>query len=61
MSHRPKKQIPADIPHNSPTELYQVLFEQAADGIFIADAQGRFIEHGLPAAQRAGGEPNSSI
>jgi PAS domain S-box-containing protein len=44
MSRRPKKQIAVDVPHNTPTELYRVLFEQAADGIFIADAQGRFVE-----------------
>ena len=44
MSRRPKKQIAAGVPHNAPTELYQVLFEQAADGLFITDAQGRFVE-----------------
>ncbi len=42
MSHRPKKQTATGIPRDSATELYQVLFEQAADGIFIADALGRF-------------------
>ncbi|MBE7553181.1 MAG: PAS domain S-box protein [Anaerolineales bacterium] len=30
--------------HYASEELYQVLFEQAADGIFIADAQGHYIE-----------------
>ncbi len=44
MSREPRKQIAASIPRNTSAELYQVLFEQAADGIFIADAQGRFIE-----------------
>ncbi len=31
-------------PDHVAKELYQALFEQAADGIFITDAQGRFIE-----------------
>ncbi|MCB0168260.1 MAG: PAS domain S-box protein [Anaerolineae bacterium] len=31
-------------PRHDSNELYQVLFEQAADGIFIADANGRYIE-----------------
>jgi two-component system cell cycle sensor histidine kinase/response regulator CckA len=44
MSRRPKKQIAAGVSSNSSTELYQVLFEQAADGMFITDAQGRFVE-----------------
>jgi two-component system cell cycle sensor histidine kinase/response regulator CckA len=44
MDRRPKKQIAAGVSPHSSTELYQVLFEQAADSIFIADAQGHFIE-----------------
>ncbi len=44
MNREPRKQIVASVPHNTSTELYQVLFEQAADGIFIADAQGCFTE-----------------
>lgn len=31
-------------PRHDSNELYQVLFEQAADGIFIADAKGYYIE-----------------
>ncbi len=26
-----------------PDEVYRVLFEQARDGIFVADAQGRYL------------------
>ncbi len=44
MSRRPKKQQTANTPYHASEELYQALFEQAADGIFIADAQGRYIE-----------------
>lgn len=30
--------------YDASKELYQTLFEQAADGIFIADAQGKYVE-----------------
>jgi two-component system cell cycle sensor histidine kinase/response regulator CckA len=43
MSHKQKKQTGDNRPAHVSEELYQALFEQAADGIFIADAQGRYI------------------
>ncbi len=42
MSRGSKKKAVETTPYSE--ELYQALFEQAGDGIFIADAQGRFIE-----------------
>jgi PAS domain-containing protein len=44
MSRRPKKKAAETTPHYTSEELYQTLFEQATDGIFIADAQGHFVE-----------------
>lgn len=43
---KPKSKEPTVIssPHYTTTELYQILFEQASDGIFIADMQGRYME-----------------
>lgn len=42
--HRPKPQTVENTPYYASQELYQTLFEQAAEGIFIADAQGRIVE-----------------
>lgn len=44
MSRRPKEKAVETTAHDASEELYQALFEQAADGIFAADAQGRLIE-----------------
>ncbi len=44
MSHRSTKGQEASPPNYPLEKLYQALFEQAADGIFIADEQGRCIE-----------------
>ncbi len=43
-SRRSKKQPAATIPYRAAEELYQALLEQAVDGIFIADAQGCYVE-----------------
>lgn len=39
-----KGQATEKSPYDASNELYQALFEQAADGIFIADAQGKYVE-----------------
>jgi two-component system cell cycle sensor histidine kinase/response regulator CckA len=44
MGRTPKKQIIETSTRPAPEELYRAIFEQAADGIFIADTQGRFLE-----------------
>jgi PAS domain S-box-containing protein len=44
MSHRSKKQNRENSVQHTSEELYHALFEQATDGIFIADAAGRYIE-----------------
>lgn len=44
MSRRLKKPAVETTPYRASDELYQALFEQAADGIFIADAHGRYVE-----------------
>ncbi len=44
MGRTPKKQIIETSTRPAPEELYRTIFEQAADGIFIADTQGRFLE-----------------
>ena len=38
------KKLETTPPNYSLEKLHQALFEQAADGIFIANAQGRYIE-----------------
>lgn len=44
MSHKQKRQTEETMSRRAADELYQALFEQAADGIFIADTQGRYLE-----------------
>jgi PAS domain S-box-containing protein len=44
MSHRSTKKQEASPPDYPLEKLYQALFEQADDGIFIANPQGRYIE-----------------
>ncbi|MAU01049.1 MAG: hypothetical protein CL608_28220 [Anaerolineaceae bacterium] len=44
MSQKSPKKSRESTPYQSSEELYQALFEQAAEGIFIADKQGRYIE-----------------
>jgi PAS domain S-box-containing protein len=45
MSRRPRKQQAVKTtPHYASEKLYKLLFEQAADGIFIADTRGRYVE-----------------
>ena len=44
MNQRSKEKALANLPHRSWEELYRALFEQAADGIFISDKQGRYVE-----------------
>ncbi|MCB0163745.1 MAG: PAS domain S-box protein [Anaerolineae bacterium] len=44
MNHDPKKKTVETTPYRASAELYQALFEQAADGVFISDAEGRYIE-----------------
>ena len=44
MSQRSTKNNSDSQPYQASEELYQALFEQAADGIFIADSQGRCID-----------------
>ncbi len=44
MSRRSKKSPTVNVPYRASEELYQVLFEQAVDGIFIADEQGHYVE-----------------
>ncbi len=44
MSRKPKKKTVTSPSYPASEELYQALFEQAADGMFIADKQGRCIE-----------------
>lgn len=43
MNYKLKKQLGDSLLNNAPEELYQALFEQAGDAIFIADKQGRYI------------------
>jgi PAS domain S-box-containing protein len=44
MGRTAKKQTIESSTQPTQDELYRALFEQAADGIFIADTQGRFVE-----------------
>ncbi|MBK8900496.1 MAG: PAS domain S-box protein [Anaerolineaceae bacterium] len=44
MSRRSKKIGGTARPYRALEELYQALFDQAADGIFIADVTGRYVE-----------------
>ena len=44
MSHDPKKKAVESIPYRASEELFQALFEQTIDGIFIADQHGRYVE-----------------
>lgn len=44
MNHDPKKKAVETGPYRASEALYQALFEQAADGIFIVDAAGRCIK-----------------
>lgn len=44
MSRRPKKQTLEIHPPRASETWYQAIFEQAADGIFISDRQGRYLE-----------------
>lgn len=44
MNHRPKQQTVETGAQRVSEELYRAIFEQAADGIFIADRQGRYLE-----------------
>jgi PAS domain S-box-containing protein len=44
MGRTPRKQIISTSTQPAPEEMYRAIFEQAADGIFIADTQGRFLE-----------------
>jgi PAS domain S-box-containing protein len=44
MSKRAPKKAGESIPYQASEEVHQALFEQAADGIFIANRQGRYIE-----------------
>ena len=41
-------------PSHASEELYQAIFEQAADGIFVADAQGRYLAANQQACQMLG-------
>ncbi len=43
MSRRPKQQT-KEAPSWHAEELYQALFEQSVDGVFITDAEGRYVE-----------------
>ena len=44
MSQKSKKKSKKSAPYQALEELYRTLFDQAADGIFIADEQGHYIE-----------------
>lgn len=44
MSHKSKKKTVETSSHLGYNDLYRVLFEQATDGIFIADEQGYYID-----------------
>jgi PAS domain S-box-containing protein len=44
MRRKPKKKAVTPSSYQASEELYQALFEHAADGILIADAQGRYVE-----------------
>ncbi|MEJ2747608.1 MAG: PAS domain S-box protein, partial [Anaerolineae bacterium] len=44
MSQISKKKAAENTPYQPSEELYQALFEQAADGIFIANEQGNYVE-----------------
>ncbi len=44
MSRKAKKKTKENTPYRASEELYQVLFDQASDGIFIADKQGHCID-----------------
>ncbi len=44
MNRKSKNNISENAPYRASEELYQALFEQAADGIFITDEQGHFVE-----------------
>ena len=52
--------MPKAITHNS-VEFYKILFEQARDGIFIADGGGRYIDVNESGHQMLGYEPGSLI
>lgn len=44
MSHKSRKKAVEETPYRASEELYQALFEQASDGIFLTDRQGRYID-----------------
>ncbi|MBE7557365.1 MAG: PAS domain S-box protein [Anaerolineales bacterium] len=54
MNHKQKRQIGEITSHYASEELYQVLFEQAGDGIFIADPQGSYLEVNRQSCQMLG-------
>ncbi len=43
--------------HHPNSELYRAIFEGASDGIFISDAQGRFLEVNQPGCEMLGYSP----
>ncbi len=54
MNHRSKKELETSPPSYPLEKLYQALFEQAVDGIFIADEQGHCIEVNVSGCEMSG-------
>ncbi len=54
MNHPPNKQNVEISPQPASPELYRAIFEQAADGIFIADIDGHYLEVNRQACEMLG-------